>query len=244
MGCRRRRAGGGARLYRRRSCPISPRNDLLGGGTPAEVRARLRAATRTRGCARRRRSCPGEHAGERRGEARGLRDARRAWRRRRGAGAARPRRSCPRPSPRAGRPRALPRRPSDQSALSHPGGRGRARALDEPGGGRRARATSCVAAGHAPIVMKREIDGFVMNRLQGALLRGGLPAGRRRLCQRRGRRYRHPRGARAALVVHGAVRDHRPQRARRRPRLRRALPGHLRAAASEPAAARRLGRAR
>jgi 3-hydroxyacyl-CoA dehydrogenase len=26
------------------------------------------------------------------------------------------------------------------------------------------------AAGHAPIVMKREIDGFVMNRLQGALL--------------------------------------------------------------------------
>jgi L-gulonate 3-dehydrogenase len=27
-----------------------------------------------------------------------------------------------------------------------------------------------VAAGHAPIVMKREVDGFVMNRLQGALL--------------------------------------------------------------------------
>jgi 3-hydroxyacyl-CoA dehydrogenase len=27
-----------------------------------------------------------------------------------------------------------------------------------------------VSAGHAPIVMKREIDGFVMNRLQGALL--------------------------------------------------------------------------
>ena len=26
------------------------------------------------------------------------------------------------------------------------------------------------AAGHAPIVMKREIDGFVMNRMQGALL--------------------------------------------------------------------------
>ena len=26
------------------------------------------------------------------------------------------------------------------------------------------------AAGHAPIMMKREIDGFVMNRLQGALL--------------------------------------------------------------------------
>jgi L-gulonate 3-dehydrogenase len=27
-----------------------------------------------------------------------------------------------------------------------------------------------VAAGHAPIVMKRELDGFVMNRMQGALL--------------------------------------------------------------------------
>ena len=26
------------------------------------------------------------------------------------------------------------------------------------------------SAGHAPIVMKREIDGFLMNRLQGALL--------------------------------------------------------------------------
>ena len=26
------------------------------------------------------------------------------------------------------------------------------------------------SAGHAPIVMKRELDGFVMNRLQGALL--------------------------------------------------------------------------
>jgi L-gulonate 3-dehydrogenase len=31
-------------------------------------------------------------------------------------------------------------------------------------------ATFLRAAGHAPIVMKREIDGFVMNRLQGALL--------------------------------------------------------------------------
>ena len=31
-------------------------------------------------------------------------------------------------------------------------------------------ATFLRSAGHAPIVMKREIDGFVMNRLQGALL--------------------------------------------------------------------------
>ena len=33
------------------------------------------------------------------------------------------------------------------------------------------RATALLrSAGHAPIVMKREIDGFIMNRLQGALL--------------------------------------------------------------------------
>ena len=32
------------------------------------------------------------------------------------------------------------------------------------------RATFLVAAGQAPIVMKRELDGFVMNRMQGALL--------------------------------------------------------------------------
>src|SRR4029077_20101519 len=31
-------------------------------------------------------------------------------------------------------------------------------------------ATFLRSAGHAPIVMKRELDGFVMNRLQGALL--------------------------------------------------------------------------
>ena len=33
-----------------------------------------------------------------------------------------------------------------------------------------ARARFLAAAGHAPIVMKRELDGFIMNRLQGALL--------------------------------------------------------------------------
>ena len=30
--------------------------------------------------------------------------------------------------------------------------------------------------------MKRELDGFIMNRMQGALARGGVPPGRRRLC--------------------------------------------------------------
>ena len=43
-------------------------------------------------------------------------------------------------------------------------------------------ATFLRSAGHAPIVMKRELDGFVMNRLQGALLGGSLPARRAGLC--------------------------------------------------------------
>ena len=53
----------------------------------------------------------------------------------------------------------------------------------------------------------------------GRAPRGGLPPGRRRLCHGRGCRYRHPRRPGPALVVHGAVRDHRPQCAGRRPRL-------------------------
>ena len=67
-------------------------------------------------------------------------------------------------------PGALPRRPPDQSALSHSGGRDHPGAVD--GRARRSSAppTLLRGAGHAPIVMKREIDGFVVNRLQGALL--------------------------------------------------------------------------
>ena len=38
------------------------------------------------------------------------------------------------------------------------------------------------AIGQVPIVVRREIDGFILNRLQGALLVRGVPAGRRRLC--------------------------------------------------------------
>ncbi len=43
------------------------------------------------------------------------------------------------------------------------------------------------AAGHAPIVMKREIDGFVMNRLQGALLEEAFRTRRSGLRRGRGR---------------------------------------------------------
>ena len=99
------------------------------------------------------------------------------------------------------------------------------------------------AAGHAPIVMKREIDGFVMNRLQGALLGGGLSARRAGIRRGRGRRCRDSRRAGVALVLHGAVRDHRPQRARRGARLRRPLSRHLFRHLPIHAMARRLERA-
>jgi 3-hydroxyacyl-CoA dehydrogenase len=97
------------------------------------------------------------------------------------------------------------------------------------------------AAGQTPIVMKREIDGFVMNRLQGALLEAGVPAGRGRIRIGRGRRYRAARGAGAALVLHGTLRNHRPQRAGRRPRLCAALSADLFPALPLHAAAGRLG---
>ena len=82
---------------------------------------------------------------------------------------ARPPRSCRRCSPRRSGPSALPRRPSDQSALSRPGRRDRASPWTDRGVVERTTAF-LRAAGHAPISMKREIDGFVVNRLQGALL--------------------------------------------------------------------------
>ena len=64
---------------------------------------------------------------------------------------------------------ALYRCASHEPALSHPGRRDRARALDRRGGRDRT-ARLLRDAGHAPIVMQRELDGFVMNRMQGALL--------------------------------------------------------------------------
>ena len=95
-------------------------------------------------------------------------------------------------------------------------------------------------AGHAPIVMKRELDGFVMNRLQGALLEEAfrLVAGGYASVEDVDIGLRE--GSRAALELHGSVRDHRPQRAGRRARLRRALRADLSPPQSQHARARRL----
>jgi hypothetical protein len=68
--------------------------------------------------------------------------------------------------------------------------------------------------GQQPIVMRKEIDGFLMNRLQGALLARGLPAGRGAAMPTPRTSMRHRRRPRPALVLHGPVRDHRPERAR------------------------------
>ena len=97
------------------------------------------------------------------------------------------------------------------------------------------------AIGQVPITVKRELDGFILNRLQGALLSEAL-----RLV---GEGYVSPDGSRqdgagrprAALVVHRPVRDDRAQRAGRRRRLLRALCGVLSFARGESALDCRLG---
>jgi 3-hydroxyacyl-CoA dehydrogenase len=66
------------------------------------------------------------------------------------------------------------------------------------------------AAGQAPIVVKREIDGFI-------------PPRRRRLRDAAGSRQDAQRWIGLALVVHGAIRDNRAQCPRRYPRLLPAL---------------------
>ena len=113
-------------------------------------------------------------------------------------------------------PRALPGRPSGQPAASGAAGRAVRRAVDRARRRSTARARRSISAiGQVPITVKREIDGFVLNRLQGALLAEAF-----RLV---GEGYVSPQDldhtrqgrARPALVVHGAVRDHRAQRAGR-----------------------------
>ena len=92
------------------------------------------------------------------------------WRRRAPSWRVRPRRSCRRNSPKTlgGRARCLVVHPSIRPISFPP-----PKSFRRPGPTRAAverTAALLRAAGHAPIVMKREIDGFVMNRLQGALL--------------------------------------------------------------------------
>ena len=108
-----------------------------------------------------------------------------------------------------------------------------------------ARAREVMAeVGQVPVDVRRELDGFILNRLQGALLAEAM-----RLV---GEGYVSPddldktvaRRPRPALVVHGPVRDDRAERAGRRRRLLRALFGFLSRARRRPAAGGRVGPAR
>ena len=71
------------------------------------------------------------------------------------------------------------------------------------------------AVGQVPIVVKREIEGFILNRLQAVLLSEAFRLVERRLRHAAGSRQHAQGRSRPALVVHGAVRDHRAQRSGR-----------------------------
>ena len=91
------------------------------------------------------------------------------------------------------------------------------------------------SVGQAPITVNREIEGFVLNRLQVALLAEAFRLVGDGVVSAAGSRQDALGRARAALVLHGAVRDDRAQRARRHSRLLRPLwrllpPHHRRSA--------------
>ncbi len=96
------------------------------------------------------------------------------------------------------------------------------------------------AAGHAPIAMKREIDGFVVNRLQGALLEEAFRLVAEGVAGVEDVDVALREGLALTMVVHGPVRDDRSQRAGRRARLCGALRAGLREDLSLDAMAGRL----
>ena len=141
----------------------------------------------------------------------------------------------------AGRARALPGRASGQSAASGADRRAVRRAVDRAGDDR-ARASGYYATvGQVPIVVRRELDGFILNRLQGALLSEAMRLVGEGYVSAEDLDKTVRDGLGLALVVHGAVRDDRAQRARRRGRLLRALRRLLSPACRRPGRRRRCG---
>ena len=136
--------------YIERLLPDLVANDLLNGAAADDgSRARMRGAdlaSALAGAVHVQENTPEDVAGQ----TQDLRAARRrsplptpCWR-------ARPPRSCPRPSRKLLGPRALSRRPSDQPALSHSGGRGRAGAVDRSRRWSSARPPSCALRAMRP----------------------------------------------------------------------------------------------
>ena len=100
---------------------------------------------------------------------------------------------------------------------------------------RRARARSCSASARCRSTCKREIDGFVLNRLQAALLTEAFRLVQDGYVSPAGPRPHHRRRARPALGLHGPVRDDRAQRPGGHRRLLPALrPGFRRYVADLP----------
>ena len=77
--------------------------------------------------------------------------------------------------------------------------------------------------GQVPVTINREIDGFVLNRLQGALLAEAFRLVGEGYVSAEDLDHTVKDGLGPALVVSGTVRDHRAQCARRHSRLLRAL---------------------
>ena len=94
--------------------------------------------------------------------------------------------------------------------------------------------------GQVPIAVLKEIEGFILNRLQGVLLAESFRLVEEGLCLAAGSGPDGEGRARAALVVHGAVRDDRAECARRDRGLLRALHRVLQTGRGGPGAAQRL----
>ena len=120
-------------------------------------------------------------------------------------------------------PRALPGGASRQpAARGADRGAGR-RALDvAPRPSTRARAIF-ESVGQVPIEVKKEIDGFILNRMQAVLLSEAIRLVGEGYVSAEDLDKTIRDGLGPALGVHGSVRDHRAQCAGRHPRLLRAL---------------------
>ena len=136
------------------------------------------------------------------------------------------------------RPRALPRGASGEPAASGADRRAGRRAVDRARDDRARQAGLRVDQAGADRGAPRD-RGLHPQPPAGRAARRGVPAGRRGLRVAAGSRQDHQGRARPALVVHGAVRDHRAERARRHRGLLRALHRLLQAAAGK--ARRRRG---
>ena len=189
---------------------------------PALVAGRVRPAATLAEAVRRRRARAGERAGAGRRQAGAVRRAGSRCAARRGAGEFEQRHSRERLHRRPARPRALPGRASGQSAVPGPAGRAVPGAMDRSG---RRGAHSCPDGERRAGAGDRE-QGDGRLRAEPAARRAarrGVPADRRRRDLARGPRRAGEARAWAALELHGAAGDDRPQRAGRTAGLLRAL---------------------